>query len=371
MKRTSLYELHLEHGARMVDFAGWEMPIQYRTGINGEHLAVRGGVGLFDVSHMGEVRATGAGAQAFLAYATLNDPGTLKPGRGQYSMLPNERGGLIDDLYVYCDAPEDYLVVCNASNREAVVTHLTRLGHDYDVDVRDESDAWGLLALQGPGAALLADRHTAAELSELRKNRTVKTTLAGCEVTLARTGYTGEDGFEIFCQPDDAPALWRTLVAAGALRCGLGARDTLRLEAGFPLFGHELGADTNPRCTDFAWVVKDKPFYGREAMWGRSCTRRLVGLRLAQRGVAREGYRVLAGAADASQSGPNDKDVGEEAGTGTKVGEVTSGTISPLTREGIAMAWVRRAYSEPGTELAVEIRGQPVPATVVKPPFYG
>lgn len=363
MKRTSLFDLHLEHGARMVDFAGWEMPIQYRTGINGEHLAVRESAGLFDVSHMGEVRISGADAVTFLSYATLNDPSRLKPGGGQYSMLPNDRGGLIDDLYIYRDAPEEFLVVCNAANREAVVAHLTRLSYDYNATVADESDAWALLALQGPGAALLAGRHTDTDLTAVKKNRTVRGTLVGCPVTLARTGYTGEDGFEIFCRPEDAPTLWRALVGAGATPCGLGARDTLRLEAGFPLFGHELGPETNPRCTDFAWVVKNKPFFGREAMWGRTCTRRLVGLRLKQRGVAREGYRVLAGTADALEMDEDDE--------GTKVGEVTSGTISPLTREGIAMAWVRRAYSEPGTELAVEIRGQPVPATVVKPPFYG
>jgi len=352
-----LYELHLEAGARMVDFAGWEMPIQYASGIHQEHLAVRESAGLFDVSHMGEVRVSGAGALAFLRFATLNDPALLKPGRGQYSMLPNDHGGLIDDLYVYCTAPEDYLVVCNASNRAAVVTHLGKLARDFDADVDDVSDSFALLALQGPGAALLLGRQTDADVGGLKKNRTLSGDLAGCAVTFARTGYTGEDGFEIFCRPDDAPNVWRALTGAGAAPCGLGARDTLRLEAGFPLFGHELTEGTNPRCTDFAWVVKDKPFYGREAIWSRTCTRQLVGLRLLQRGVARQGYRVLA-------SGANEDELGE------KIGEVTSGTISPLTREGIAMAWLRRAYSEPGTEVAVEVRAQPLPAVVVKPPFY-
>lgn len=357
MKRTTLYELHLASGARMVDFAGWEMPIQYGGGINQEHLAVRESVGLFDVSHMGEIRVSGPGALTFLRYATLNDPEKLKPGRGQYSMLPNDHGGLIDDLYIYCTAPEDYLVVCNASNREAVVAHLTRLVRDYDADAQDVSDSYGLLALQGPGAALLLSRLTDADVGGLKKNRTLPGTVGGAEVTFARTGYTGEDGFEIFCAPEGAPALWRALTGAGAVPCGLGARDTLRLEAGFPLFGHELTEDTNPRCTDFAWVVKDKPFYGREAIWERSCTRQLVGLRLLQRGVARQDYRVLA-------PGSSEDELGE------KIGEVTSGTISPLTREGIAMAWVRKAYSEPGTEIAIEVRAQPLPAVVVKPPFY-
>lgn len=341
----------------MVDFAGWEMPLQYRGGISQEHLAVRESAGLFDVSHMGEIRVTGHGALAFLSFATLNDPARLKPGWGQYSMLPNDQGGLIDDLYVYCTGENHYLVVCNAANRDAAVRHLTRLAHDYDAVVEDVSDSFGLLALQGPGAALLLGRQTDADIGGLKKNRTLVGQLAGTEVTVARTGYTGEDGFEIFCEPNDAPSLWRALTAAGAEPCGLGARDTLRLEAGFPLFGHELGESTNPRCTDFAWVVKDKPFFGRDAIWERGCTRQLVGLRLLQRGVARPGYRVLA--PGASEDEP-----------GEKIGEVTSGTISPLTREGIAMAWVRKAYSEPGTEIAVEVRAQPLPAVVVKPPFY-
>ena len=341
----------------MVDFAGWEMPLQYPPGINQEHLAVRESVGLFDVSHMGEVRVTGAGALDFLRFATLNDPASLKPGRGQYSMLPNDRGGLIDDLYVYCTAPEDYLVVCNASNREVVVTHLAKLARDYDTEVMDVSDTFGLLALQGPGAVLLLARLTDADVGGLKKNRTLTGTLAKSDVTFARTGYTGEDGFEIFCRSEDAAAVWRVLTEAGAVPCGLGARDTLRLEAGFPLFGHELTETTNPRCSNMAWVVKDKDFYGREAIWPRSCTRKLVGLKLLQRGVARQGYRVLA-------PGEHEDESGE------KIGEITSGAISPLTREGIALAWVRQAYSEPGTAVAVEIRGQPLPAVVVKPPFY-
>lgn len=357
MKRTPLYDLHVEAGARMVDFAGWDMPIQYPSGINQEHLAVRESAGLFDVSHMGEVQVTGPGALAFLRFATLNDPAKLKPGRGQYSMLPNDKGGLIDDLYIYCTAPEDYLVVCNASNREAVVTHLGKLARDYDAEVTDVSDTFGLLALQGPGAALLLARLTDADVGGLKKNRTLTGSLAGGEVTFARTGYTGEDGFEIFCRPEAAAAVWRTLTDAGAAPCGLGARDTLRLEAGFPLFGHELSETTNPRCTNMAWVVKDKDFYGREAIWSRTCTRQLVGLKLLQRGVARQGYRVLA---------PGERE--DEAGE--KIGEITSGAISPLTREGIAFAWVRKAYSEPGTEIAVEIRAQPLPAVVIKPPFY-
>lgn len=336
----------------MVDFAGWSMPIQYPTGINQEHLAVRNGVGLFDVSHMGEIRVLGAQATSFLQFATLNDPAKLKVGAGQYSMLPNDRGGLVDDLYIYREGDEDYLVVANASNVEAVYAQLKRLAEGFEVHVVNESDTWALLALQGPGAALLLGRHSEDDVTDLRKNRSLETVISACPVKVARTGYTGEDGFEIFCHPTDAPILWDLLVSAGAVPCGLGARDTLRLEAGFPLFGHEFGPDTNPLCSDYAWVVKDKPFYGRERMWNPPCERRLVGLKMLERGIARQGYDVYGGAG------------------GGRIGQVSSGTISPLTRQSIAMAWLREDFSLPGSEVGVEIRGQLVPATVVKPPFY-
>ena len=350
MNRTPLYDAHRAHGARLVDFAGWEMPVSYEDGIQQEHLAVRTEAGLFDVSHMGEVRVTGPDSEAFLQFATLNDPAKLSKGRGQYSMLPNDQGGLIDDLYLYKDGENDYLVVCNAANRVSVVQHLGALSESYEVKVLDESESWALLALQGPGSALLLTRHTDDDLSTLKKNRKMTTRVAGISADLARTGYTGEDGFEIFCRPDDAPKLWETLVGAGAKPCGLGARDTLRLEAGFPLYGHEFTEHTNPLCSSYAWVVKDKPFFGREAMWDARCNRRLVGLRLDERGVARQGYNLL-------------KD-------GEQVGEVTSGTISPLTREGIAMGWLATGYAELGQGIDVEIRGRSVPATVVQPPFH-
>lgn len=350
MNQTPLYAEHIEAGAKMVDFAGWQMPLNYRGGIQQEHLAVRTEAGLFDVSHMGELRVSGADSVDFLRYATLNDVAKLSPGRGHYSMLPNDQGGLIDDLYVYCNGPSDFIVVCNAANRSAVVPHLRKLADSYKVDIVDETESWALLALQGPGSVLLLDRHCDDDLSKVKKNRKVTTRLAGIGADVARTGYTGEDGFEIFCRPDSATTLWQTLVKAGAQPCGLGARDTLRLEAGFPLYGHEFTETTNPLCSDYAWVVKDKDFYGRETMWNPSCEKRLIGLRLIERGIAREGYRLLAGEKE--------------------IGKVTSGTISPFTREGIAMAWVANDYAEPNTEIEVEIRGQPVAATVVKPPFY-
>jgi aminomethyltransferase len=349
MKRTPLYPAHVAAGARLVDFAGWEMPLSYPGGISTEHLAVRRKVGLFDVSHMGEVHVTGEGATDFLRYATLNDPAKLKAGRGQYSMLPNDTGGLIDDFYVYRDGEDDYQVICNAANTGAVSRQLQRLSESYAAEVTDESDKWALLALQGPEAASLMAPQVADDLNKLKKNRRIQTELLERPVRLSRTGYTGEDGFEILCRPEDAVIIWDVLLEAGAVPCGLGARDTLRLEAGFALYGHELSATTNPLCTGYAWVVKDKPFFGRKAMWGKSCESRLVGLVL-ERGVAREGYGIFA--------------------KGERIGTVTSGTISPLTKKSIAMGWLKVAYAEPGQRVAVEIRGRQVAATVTRPPFY-
>jgi aminomethyltransferase len=351
MRRTPLFDRHLDLGARLVDFASWEMPLQYPSGINAEHVAVRQDAGVFDVSHMGELRVVGPGAAELLRFAALNDVARLRIGRGQYSMLPNDRGGLIDDLYVYRDGEDDFLVVANAGNVAAVLAQLRALAAGYDAEVVDESDRWGLIAVQGPGAAVRLERLAGVELAAVRKNATIDVRIGDRQVRLARTGYTGEDGFEAFIPWDDTAAVWDLVVGAGALPCGLGARDTLRLEAGFPLYGHELTADTNPLCTPFAWAVKDKPFFGREAMWDPPCPRRLVGLKVTGRGIPRQGYEVR-----------------DESGT--TVGEITSGTLSPLTREAIALAWVEATLAADGTPLAVVIRGQAVPATVVTPPFH-
>ncbi|HEX7004665.1 MAG TPA: glycine cleavage system aminomethyltransferase GcvT [Trueperaceae bacterium] len=349
MKRTPLHDAHVELGARLVEFSGWEMPLQYPTGINEEHLAVRHGVGLFDVSHMGEVVVSGPGAVEFLRYVALNDAAKLRVGRAHYSMLANDRGGLIDDVYLYRIGDEEYLLVCNAGSREDVVSHLRRLATGYDCTVIDRSDEWALLALQGPGSAVLLERLAKTDLTELRKNGLRELELFGATVRIARTGYTGEDGFEIFVPAASAEEVWRGLVRAGATPCGLGARDTLRLEAGYALFGSDLSATTNPLCTPFKWVVKDKEFFGREKIWGASCPRVLVGLKLNQRGVARHGYRLFQGQ--------------------QQIGEISSGTISPVTREGIAMGWIDRRFATPGQAVSVEIRGQKVPATIVEMPF--
>lgn len=333
----------------MVEFSGWEMPLQYPSGINDEHLAVRQGVGVFDVSHMGELMIEGPEAVDFLRFVALNDAGRLRQGRAQYSMLPNDQGGLIDDVYIYRLGEASFLMVCNAGNRERVFGHLSLLSREYDCCVSDHSDRWALLALQGPGSAVLLERHAATDLTGMRKNRVRDLQLFDRPIRAARTGYTGEDGFEIFVASPDAEAVWRGLVSAGAAPCGLGARDTLRLEAGFPLYGFDLTNTSNPLCTPFSWVVKDKPFFGRERIWQVPCARKLVGLKLTQRGVARHGYRIHHGQQE--------------------IGEVSSGTISPVTREGIAMAWVAPQFATPGQALSVEIRGQKVPATIVELPF--
>ena len=350
MKRTPLHDTHVALHARMVDFAGWQMPIQYRTGINEEHNAVRDSCGIFDVSHMGQIRITGDGAVDFLRYVALNDAARLKVGRAQYSMLPNNSGGLIDDIYVYRDGESDFMIVSNAGNHDSVMSHLDSLSKaKQDVDVSDESADWAVLAVQGPEATRILSEMTGQELDATRKNATEFASIAGHEIRLTRTGYTGEAGFEVYTKPEAAVPVWQALTASGAVPCGLGARDTLRLEAGFPLFGNELDANSNPLCTPMAWVVKDKDFFGRPEMMNADCARRLVGLELLQRGIPRGGYAIV-------------KD-------GRQVGTVTSGTISPWSRKAIALGWLDSGFSEPGTELAVEIRGQPVEAVVAELPF--
>ena len=352
LKTTPLYDEHQRLAAKMVEFAGWFMPIQYPTGINQEHLAVRQQVGMFDVSHMGELRISGQGALEFLRFATLNDPAKLSAGRGQYTMIPNDQGGLIDDAYLYQLAEQEFLLICNAAGDDLVTKHLQTLARDYDVSLEHESAAWGLVALQGPAAEKTLQPLVETDLGELKKNRIIATELTKAQVDMqvARTGYTGEDGFEILVAAENTPALWRALEQAGSVPCGLGARDTLRLEAGFPLFGHDFNHTTNPRCSNFGWVIKDKPFYGRESIWDAPCETYLVGLELQGKGVPREGYEVVA--------------------DGSVIGQLTSGTLSPLTKKGIALARIDAAYKALGQRVSVRVRGKDIAASVVKPPFY-
>ncbi len=353
LKRTPLYDCHLEAGAKMVDFAGWEMPVQY-AGVIEEHRAVRTAAGLFDVSHMGEVRVRGTGAEAFLQRLTPNDVAKLVPGRAHYSGLLTERGTYVDDLLVYRLAAEDFLVVVNASNAPGDFAWMAERAEG-DAEVTDESERWALLALQGPQALEILSPLASPDVSGLKYYGFLQGEVDGAPAILSRTGYTGEDGFEIYLAPEDAPRVWRRLVAAGAAPAGLGARDTLRLEAAMALYGHEIDETTTPYEAGLGWVVKlDKgEFLGREALAAQKVAgvpRKLAGFEVQGRGIARQGHAVVS--------------------DGGKVGSVTSGTWSPTFEKAIGMTYVPPEMAAPGTPLTLDVRGKPVPAAVVEIPFY-
>jgi aminomethyltransferase len=356
---TALIDIHRALGARLIEFGGWLMPVQY-TGILDEHRAVRERAGLFDLSHMGELFVEGDDAGDALAAALVSDPRTLAIGRAQYSMICASDGGVIDDLIVYRLGAERFLVVANASNAGIVSDELaTRLGGRRAV-LDDRSLATSLVAIQGPRAAEVLAPLTDVDVGALRYYAIADGQVAGVPALVARTGYTGEDGFEVFVDWARGPAIWDALAAAGegagAIACGLGARDTLRLEAGMPLYGNELDRDTNPYEAGLGRVVKlEKPgdFVGRAALERvarEGPEKRLVGLAITGRGIARHGHPVLA--------------------AGRLTGVVTSGTHSPTLGRPIAMAYVAPPAGEPGTILDVEIREQPVSAEVVPLPFY-
>jgi aminomethyltransferase len=359
LKRTPLYEAHKALGARMVPFAGWEMPVQYASIID-EHRTVRTAVGLFDLSHMGELLVSGPDALSFLRYCVISDPGSLAPGQAQYSMLCARDGGVIDDLIIY-RIHEGFLVVCNAANRDADVAHLRSLlaPGGFNVTLEDRSDATGLVAPQGPRAASLLKTLTSADIDGLGYYHATTGEVAGIECLVARTGYTGEDGFELFCLASQTQALWEAVRSAGepfGLKpCGLGSRDTLRLEAGMPLYGNELDRDHNPYEANMGWAVKlaKSEFVGHAALSRireRGARLRLVGLVMRDNAVARHGYAVKA--------------------EGDKTGVVTSGTASPTLNEKIAMAYVPTEAAVVGAEVEVVVRDRPYRAEQVKLPFY-
>ena len=356
---TPLADRHATLGAKMVEFAGWSMPLQYK-GILDEHRAVRARVGLFDLSHMGEIFVEGPEAAAGLGYALTSDPASLKLGRAHYSMICFPEGGILDDLIVYRLAEERFLVVANASNAAAVSDALVDRLAGRRAVLDDRSLATGLLALQGPHSAAVLAPLTDVVLDDLRYYAIAEGQVAGVPALVARTGYTGEDGFEIFVDVASAGKVWDALMDAGQIEglvpVGLGARDTLRLEAGMPLYGSELGPDTTPFEAGLGRVVnlaKEGDFVGRGALEKAQVDgprKKLVGLAVRGRGIARHGYEVFAG--------------------DRRTGTVTSGTMSPTLGEPIAMAYVAPSEAEPGTILAVGIRGQRVEAQVVPLPFY-
>jgi aminomethyltransferase len=353
LKRTPLYACHQEAGARLVEFAGWEMPVQY-TGVIEEHRAVRTAAGLFDVSHMGEIRVKGEGAEAFLQRLTPNDVSKLAPGRAHYSGLLTERGTYVDDLLIYRLGADEFLVVVNASNADRDFDWISsRAGEG--VEVTNESDRYALLALQGPRAVEILEPLATPGAAALRYYGFLQGRVTGAPALISRTGYTGEDGFELYLAPEDAPAVWRRLVDAGAVPAGLGARDTLRLEAAMALYGHEIDETTTPFEAGLGWVVKlDKgDFLGRDALAAqreRGVGRKLVGFEVQGRGIARQGHGVVS--------------------DGGVVGAVTSGTWSPTLEKALGMAYVPRELAAAGTPLSLDVRGKPLPAVVVDLPFY-
>jgi aminomethyltransferase len=353
LKRTPLYECHVEAGARLVDFAGWEMPVQY-LGVIEEHRAVRTAAGMFDVSHMGEVRVQGPRAEAFLQHLTPNDVSKLAPGRAHYSGLLTEAGTYVDDLLIYRLGAEEFLVVVNASNAGRDFEWIaSRAGSG--VTVTDESDRWALLAVQGPKAVEILRPLITAGAEAVKYYGFLQGEVDGRPAILSRTGYTGEDGFELYLRPEDAPAVWRRLLDAGASPAGLGARDTLRLEASMALYGHEIDETTTPFEAGLAWVVKMNKgdFLGRDALAAQQAAgirRKLVGFEIQGRGIARQAHEIKK--------------------EGRTVGAVTSGTWSPSFEKAVGMAYVPAELAEPGTALEIDVRGKALSAVIVEMPFY-
>ncbi|GCB45874.1 glycine cleavage system aminomethyltransferase GcvT [Streptomyces sp. NL15-2K] len=371
-RHTALDAVHRALGATMTDFAGWDMPLRYGSERD-EHNAVRTKAGLFDLSHMGEITVTGPEAAAMLDYALVGNIGGVKVGRARYTMICREDGGILDDLIVYRLAETEYMVVANASNAQVVLDALTERAAGFDAEVRDDRDNYALIAVQGPESPGILKSLTDADLDGLKYYAGLPGTVAGVPALIARTGYTGEDGFELFVAPADAEKLWQALTEAGGtsrpeaggapaglVPCGLSCRDTLRLEAGMPLYGHELSTSLTPFDAGLGRVVKfekEGDFVGREALREAAARseknppRVLVGLIAEGRRVPRAGYAVVAG--------------------GEVIGEVTSGAPSPTLGKPIAMAYVDAAHAAPGTPgVGVDIRGSHEPYEVVALPFY-
>jgi aminomethyltransferase len=348
LRRTPLYDRHVAAGARLVPFAGWEMPVQYE-GIKAEHVAVRTNAGLFDVSHMGEIETSGPDAERFLQRLLSNDVTKIAEGGAQYSLMCNEDGGVLDDLFTYRFSDGRYLTVTNAANHESDLAWFKSHADGFDVEVSDALDRYAMLALQGPRAREIA--RPLIDGDEPRRMKTVYARLAGVGVLLCGTGYTGEDGFELLVTPEDAGTVWDALTEAGAKPAGLGARDTLRLEVCFHLYGNDLSEDRNPIEAGLGWAVKlDTDFIGADAMRDFEPTQLLVPFAFTGPGIPRPGNKVVI--------------------DGEPVGVVTSGTLSPCLDYGIGMAYVPVAAAEPGTPIDVDVRGKLRPAEVRSKPLY-
>lgn len=362
LKRTPLYDEHVAAGGKIVPFAGFEMPVQY-TSIVEEHTAVRTRAGLFDVSHMGEIAIRGSRSLEFVQRISCNDHSKITVGRAQYTGLMYPQGTFVDDLLVHRMTDDEYLLVVNAANVDKDFAYIVELAEDEaGVEVTNRSDETAQLAVQGPLALEIVQAMTDTDLSQIRYYRFTWGDVLGRAAVIARTGYTGEDGFELYLAPEDAPPVWRALLAEGGpkglIPAGLGARDTLRLEAGMCLYGNDIDDTTTPIEAGLKWIVKAEKgdFIGRdviERQLQEGTDRRLVGFEMEDRGIGRHGYPVLA-AADSAE----------------EVGEVTSGTHSPTLGKAIGMAYVPTELSTPGTGIWISIRGSSRRARVVELPFY-
>lgn len=356
LKTTPLNAVHRSLGARMVDFGGWDMPVQY-SGILAEHHAVRSAVGLFDVSHLGEVDVHGPEALSLVNYVAVNDASRLRLGQAQYSALLNADGGFIDDILVHKVSDDHYFLCINAGNQEDVYRHI-RDANRWQAEVEHSSEKYAQLAIQGPRALATVRKLTASELSEIRPYHFIDGEVAGVAARIARTGYTGEDGIELYAGAEDAEHLWHELSGAGeefgVEPCGLGARNTLRLEAKMALYGHEIDSTINPWEADLAWIVKlDKgDFIGRDALVRAKdhVRRKLMGFHMVDRAIARDGYKVLV--------------------DGSPVGWVTSGGPSPTLGVNIGLCYVPIVHAEIGRPIQVMVRDLPRDAELVTTPFY-
>jgi glycine cleavage system T protein (aminomethyltransferase) len=351
LRRTPLYERHAELGAKLVPFAGWEMPVTYE-GVREEHMAVRTHAGMFDVSHMGEVEVEGPRALAFLQRVLSNDVAAIEVGGAQYSCLCDEDGGVLDDLFAYRLGGDRYLLVTNSANHDSDLAWLGRWSRGFDVVVRDVADRYAMLAVQGPHARPIVARTLGIELPPRMRVATAR--IGNRAALVCGTGYTGEDGVELLIDAEIATAIWAELIDAGVVPCGLGARDTLRLEACFHLHGNDLSPERNPIEAGLGWCCKEQTgFLGSEAVArarAEGTAEKLAPFQIEGVGIPRQNNPVLAG--------------------GEEVGVVTSGTFSPSLEIGIGMAYLRSDLAEPGTEVEIDVRGKRRPARVASKPLY-
>jgi aminomethyltransferase len=351
LRRTALFDRHVAAGAKIVPFAGWEMPVQYTEGIRAEHQTVRQHAGIFDVSHMGEIETAGPQAEEFLQHILSNDISKLAIGGAQYSVLCKEDGGVIDDLFTYRLGPQRYLTVTNASNHATDFEWFAQQAGGFDVDVIDRANEYAMIALQGPQARSILRQ---LKGDEPERMRIVEGTVAGHRALICGTGYTGEDGVEILVSPADAPIVWEDLIIAGAKPIGLAARDTLRLEVCFHLYGNDLSLDRDPISAGLKWACAlDTDFIGASALReiaNAGPKQKLVPFIIVGPGIPRQGNPVIRG--------------------GSEIGVVTSGTLSPSLDEGVGMAYVDAEFVDPGTDIEIDVRGKLRTAQVRKKPLY-